>query len=110
MRALWGWILAYVLGLVVLQLLVYRYLGGDGGAFAEADSAVARRGGGGDESADRDVVRDRPGAANVGPPMAAARAEALRESTTERVCPHCGVENEPDTTFTFCRNCAQRLA
>ncbi|WP_224267928.1 DUF7577 domain-containing protein [Haloprofundus salinisoli] len=109
MRALWGWILVYVLGLVVLQLLVYRYLGGEGGAFAEADSAGARRGSGGDEPTEREIVRDRTGAVNVGPPMSTATAEAFRESTTERVCPHCGVENEPDTTFTFCRSCAQRL-
>ncbi|QCJ45779.1 MULTISPECIES: DUF7577 domain-containing protein [Haloprofundus] len=109
MRALWGWILVYVLGLVVLQLLVYRYLGGEGGAFAEADSAIARRGGSGDESAEREMAHDRTAAASLSPAMSAATTEAFRKSATERICPHCGVENEADTTFTFCRNCAQRL-
>lgn len=109
MRALWGWILVYVLGLVVLQLLVYRYLGGEGGAFAEADSAGARHSSG-DDNPEREVVRNRTGPVNVGPPTATATAEAYGRSTTDRLCPHCGVENEPDTTFTFCRNCAQRLA
>ncbi|RDI72079.1 DUF7577 domain-containing protein [Halopelagius longus] len=101
----WGWIVVYAIGLTVLQLVVYRYLldgdeGVQGGFGGDGDDA---------ESHARTAPRGRDA---VGVSRLQATEAWDRESgpSDARVCPRCGVENEPDRTFDRCWNCAGRLA
>ncbi|WP_101294171.1 zinc ribbon domain-containing protein [Halegenticoccus soli] len=116
---IWGWIVLYAVGLAVLQLLVYRYLWDRDEPFAEHGRPTSER-----DGADREV-RDERGrrerARGEGPdhfagtwwgtptPESRPSFGAGGAEAGERRCPHCGAENEPDATFVFCRNCAQRL-
>lgn len=94
----WGWIVVYAIGLTVLQLAVYRYLlGGEGDDASNGDSPVrtAPRG------------SDAVGVARL---QATESRDGTSDGPTARLCPRCGVENEPDRTFGRCWNCANRLA
>lgn len=94
----WGWIAVYAIGLTVLQLVVYRYLldGGEGGDASNGESHV------------RTAPR---GSDAVGVPRlhATESRDGASDGPTARLCPRCGVENEPDRTFDRCWNCAGRL-
>ncbi|SFG63156.1 hypothetical protein SAMN04488063_2655 [Halopelagius inordinatus] len=105
----WGWIVVYAIGLTVLQLVVYRYLlGDDEGVQYETPFGAD----GDDASNGESHVRTAPGGRDaVGVPR--LQATELRDDApdgpTARLCPRCGVENEPDRTFDRCWNCAGRL-
>ncbi|SFK61440.1 hypothetical protein SAMN04487950_0185 [Halogranum rubrum] len=99
-----AWIFLYAVALVVFQVLVYRYLWTREEPF-ERTAPHARPNSDGEAIDDgRRHERLRTDAAaglwvNTGP-----------MSTSDRQCPHCGEENEPDRAFTFCWNCTGRLA
>lgn len=103
----WGWIAVYAIGLTVLQLVVYRYLLDDD----EGVQYEGRFGGDGDDAESRARTAPR-GRDSVGVPRLQATESWDREpeSAGGRVCPRCGVENEPDRTFDRCWNCTSRLA
>ncbi|MFB6183942.1 MAG: hypothetical protein ABEI96_05250 [Haloarculaceae archaeon] len=85
----WDWLVVYVVGFVLFQLLVFRYV----------------RGG----SNPRDVA---PGAAlTADPPVTDFEGghDAGRRRDDGRYCSHCGARNEDDPTFTYCRECANPL-
>lgn len=99
-----AWIFLYAVALVVFQVLVYRYLWTREEPFerttphARPNSDVE-----GDDGRQRERLRTDASAGlwvNTGP----------MPTATDRHCPHCGEENEPDRAFTFCWNCAGRLA
>ncbi|MFC6823947.1 DUF7577 domain-containing protein [Halopelagius fulvigenes] len=102
----WGWIVVYAIGLTVLQLVVYRYLLSD-------DEGVTYEGGFGSDGEDAESrARTAPrGRDAVGVSRLQATEAWDREQTRSdaRVCPRCGVENEPDRTFDRCWNCTSRL-
>jgi hypothetical protein len=104
----WGWIVVYAVGLTVLQLLVYRYLLNGGGAVGY-DAAVGRES---EEAPNGDGAAPASGREFPGTPRLYAqdRHQADVSESTERYCPHCGAENEPDRTFDRCWNCANRIA
>ena len=103
MEPLWGWLAAYVVGLAILQLVLYRYLVDGSESLNEppklSDDGREMDVEGGDAS--REVRLD---------PFA-PRADVSRWSADgeRRLCPHCGAENEPESAFTRCRNCAGQL-
>ncbi|MFC7202892.1 hypothetical protein ACFQJC_05155 [Haloferax namakaokahaiae] len=92
----WGWIVVYALGLTLLQLLVYRYLVTSG-----------------EPTMGEGVGRDSDRTERYGHPELAVpfddRTGVRRTPTGERICPHCGTENEPDPTFDLCWNCTGRI-
>lgn len=110
---LWGWVVAYVVGFSLLQILIYRYLRGRGDTGTSAPSN------------DRSFERTAPpserrsaesgGAVSEQPPgtdsLYIARNPSTRvPSPSGRHCPRCGTLNEPDTTFTYCRECVRPLS
>jgi len=88
MAAAWLWVLLYVVGFVLLQVLLYRYLQRNETGFDGATPVD------GDGEADRSAVRAAP------TPDAAESDDRFR-------CPNCVTPN--DRTFTYCRNCTTRL-
>lgn len=102
----WGWIVVYAIGLTVLQLVVYRYLlRGDDGVQYET-----KFGSDGDDADSR--VRTAPRGRDAVSISRLQRTESWDGESNQsdaRVCPRCGVENEPDRTFDRCWNCTGRL-
>jgi len=121
---IWEFVVAYLVIFVLLQFAVYRYLQQDDdgaaatlGSLPNAESGpfpersvdhdrVPRQAGDRDEdqrgAGDRDADPGRQDA------LDADSGVDVDESAT-RQCPHCGVANAADGTFTFCRNCASPL-
>ncbi|SEP23311.1 hypothetical protein SAMN04487948_12450 [Halogranum amylolyticum] len=100
-----AWIFLYAVALVVFQVLVYRYLWTREEPF-ERTTPQARPNGDGDavdDSGRRDHVRTDASTGLWVNPQSVS-------TLSERHCPHCGEENEPDPAYTFCWNCAGRLA
>lgn len=110
---LWGWVVAYVVGFSLLQVLIYRYLRDRGNT------------GTGGSSGERTIERTAPprerrsteGRSTVADPSHEAdRLHTTGTTEDERVasvsgrhCPRCGTLNEPDPTFTYCRECVRPL-
>jgi hypothetical protein len=130
---LWGWLAVYVVGLTLLQFLLYRFVrDGDGGVrndylddgTAEGDSGGRRgigpgqRGRSGttpsDSRRDKRGRHERPRDDRADPP-AGPRFESRRPQAVEttdggRICPHCGTENhDPDGTYRYCEHCVQPM-
>lgn len=81
----WEFVLVYLVGFALLQLVVYQLL--------------RRR---------RD--RSAPIAGGAGAtPFETSDREAAPEDEAGWRCPHCGTPNAPDPGFTYCRHCAGAL-
>jgi len=82
---IWTWIVAYVVGFSLLQLLVYRY-------FRDSEPSVEQPSpGSGERSAAGDrLERDATGA---------TPADGVR-------CQHCGTHNEQSAMYRYCKQCA----
>lgn len=86
---LWGWLAAYVVGFLLIQLLVFRYVRGG----ASLDDAG-------------------PEATSTSQLSAVEHATPAGDDDSEgdgRYCAHCGTRNASDATFTYCRECLQPL-
>lgn len=99
----WGWILVYLVGFTLFQLLLVRYFSDDrtlGGVSLESNEASPPQSGdhgrpvgdpsrstGGDGDADDDEGDDGDGV----------------------TCPHCGATNADEQTYTYCRKCLAQL-
>lgn len=87
----WTWLVAYLVGFVLLQLFLYRYFQrgestSNGGNPRKSGYERLEHG------ATADSVRNRA------------------DSETDGVyCRHCGTQNERDTMYSYCRNCAEPL-
>ncbi|MFB6141765.1 MAG: hypothetical protein ABEJ30_00305 [Halorientalis sp.] len=82
----WTWLLAYVVGFCLLQLLVYRYVRESGPSVeGPGDGYVGRTDGG-----DRDVGAAESGEGGV-------------------ACPHCGASNESAGAYRYCKRCVTPL-
>jgi len=77
------WLIAYVVGFGLLQLLLYRYFQRDDPSPETTPSPV-----------------DHSVPASIDPPDSAA---------TGRHCRECGTYNEHDSMFVYCRACTSRL-
>ena len=87
-----GWLVAYVVGFGLVQLLLYRYIQRDDAA----PDAAAR---GVDRSPGRSMEQSPVGPGERDPSEA---DEGVR-------CRHCGAVNEPDQMFSYCKQCAGPL-
>lgn len=87
-----GWLVAYVVGFGLVQLLLYRYIQRDD---ASPDAAPGRV----DQSAGRSMEQSsaRPDESTAGEDEAGVH------------CRHCGAFNEYDQMFTYCKQCAGPL-
>jgi hypothetical protein len=102
----WVWLAAYLVGFALLQLFLYRY-------FRQGEST-----GDGDDGHEPGYRRlERAAASHDAPDTREAREpreshEARGGARSDRDgirCRHCGASNDPDGTFTYCRNCAEPL-
>ncbi len=85
----WGWLVAYVVGFGLVQLLLYRY-------FQRDDPSPDATPGSTDQSGHRAVER------SPHPPEDDEGIDGVQ-------CPHCGAVNERDEMFTYCGACARSL-
>lgn len=90
--SVWGWLVAYVVGFALLQLLLYRYFSDDHTAY-DASPDARERSTEGHPAAGQDPLAPRP----------------PTEPGDTLVCRHCGAPNERESSYTFCRRCVQPL-
>jgi hypothetical protein len=90
----WAWILVYLVGFTLFQLLLFRYFS-DGRAF---DGVSLGSG----ETAGTQSLEHAGTTAEM-----TQRTDAEAEDGVR--CPHCGAHNEDDTTYTYCSNCLTQL-
>jgi hypothetical protein len=88
----WTWIVVYLVGFTLFQLLLFRYVS-DGQALGGVSLES------GETAGPQSVERGR------------MQPDTAASSTTEGQvrCPHCGVANDDDGAFTYCRNCLAQL-
>jgi hypothetical protein len=82
----WAWLLAYLLGFALLQLYLYRY-------FLKSTTT---------ESPERTTPVPEGGRGAVDATENAPDGDVV-------ACASCGAYNENHATFTFCRECGERL-
>lgn len=95
----WGWILAYLVGFTLFQLLLVRYFSDDrtlGGVSFESNEASPPQ----SNEPGRSMGETAPR------PFAGDESE---ERETGMHCPQCGAFNEDEQTFTYCRKCLAQL-
>ncbi len=94
------WLAAGLVGLVLLQAVLYRYLRQDN---SSSERPTAGAGARTDASHDSGT---RPGESGVD----ASPGSRPEEHTADRIrCRHCGTPNEGDAVYTYCRQCGQQL-
>jgi hypothetical protein len=91
----WVWILVYLVGFTLFQLLLFRYFS-DGQAF---DGVSV---GSGETAGVQSLDRSR----TTGEPQQRPDADETGEGVR---CPHCGAHNADEPTFTYCSNCLTQL-
>ncbi|WP_436907832.1 DUF7577 domain-containing protein [Halosimplex marinum] len=93
----WGWILVYLAGFTLLQLLLVRYFSDDrslGGVSLESnESSPPQSGERGRSLGEREGVG----------------REAPRDGADGVRCHQCGTENADEQTYTYCRSCLTQL-
>ena len=97
----WGWILVYLVGFTLFQLLLFRYFSDDGsfGARslgtneASAPGPVDR----GEGSPDSNALTGTDPASETGPDVDGVR------------CRQCGTVNADESQFAYCRECLAQL-
>ena len=90
MPPVWGWILAYLLGFLLFQAVIYWYLQGDGPSVEEPTPGYR-----GDEMPAHPAVE---------------RPETMDSSEDGSIrCPHCGTYNDLEASYTYCRDCVGQL-
>jgi len=95
----WGWILVYLVGFTLFQLLLVRYVSDDrslGGVSLGSNEASPP------QSGERG-----PALTETGRPVADEDPEPEDEDGVH--CPQCGEFNADEQTFTYCRKCLAQL-
>lgn len=92
----WVWILVYLVGFTLFQLLLFRYFS-DGQAF---DGVSV---GSGETAGVQSLDRTR----TTGDPPQRPGADVDADEGIR--CPRCGARNEDESTFTYCSNCLTQL-
>ncbi|WP_459193034.1 DUF7577 domain-containing protein [Halosimplex sp. J119] len=98
----WGWILVYLVGFTLFQLLLVRYFSDDqtlGGVSLESNEASPPQAG------------DR--GRSVGDPTRPVGEDGDGDGSDEEAdgvhCPRCGTTNADEQSFTYCRECLAQL-
>ncbi|PSP78101.1 hypothetical protein BRC81_08625 [Halobacteriales archaeon QS_1_68_20] len=106
----WELVVAYLVVFVLLQFLIYRYVGSDDDGSPRRWGQVpnAEAGPPTDPSVDRESPVDRDALDRT------TRADHLDEAAHADVdggrrCPTCGVRNESEPVYEYCRHCGGRL-
>ncbi len=109
----WITIAIFVVGLILVHALLYRYFE------AERESVVGRGASQPERPGSSERTEPRRGTTSTSHRSVEAHELAVPpggwigappiQRMVDGCCPHCGVENDPDPAFTFCRNCAGRL-
>ncbi|MDQ2050618.1 hypothetical protein RBH26_08970 [Natronolimnohabitans sp. A-GB9] len=105
---LWGWLIGYVVLFALLHLVLYYvYVRGDDSESAGSPSFA---------DPNRASSRTAPGPEryprapdDVDDPEALEEDHDVEFDDETIRCPHCGVRNEADQTFTYCWNCISTL-
>jgi hypothetical protein len=96
----WGWILVYLVGFTLFQLLLVRYFSDDrslGGVSLESNEASPP------QSGDRGRSVGDPGR-----PVGEDGDDGGGEAGAVH-CPRCGAANADEQPFTYCRKCLAQL-
>lgn len=89
----WAWIVVYLVGFTLFQLLLFRFV-------SDAGTLDGLSLGSGETTDPRSVDHTPP----------TREPDRGPERTGEGVrCPHCGTDNEDEEGFTYCRNCLAQL-
>lgn len=110
---LWAWLVAYLIGFVLLGLYLYQYFSNRTTDSERTPTSASGRGIPSETASNRsrglvtrgptdEMAIDSTEPANLAPPEGISHAEALE-------CPACGAYNRSDRMFRFCRNCGERL-
>jgi len=96
----WAWLVAYLIGFALLQMVLYRYFQQD-----DRTSEQPAHGRGDHTGASADTVTDR---------SADTSSDHARESPSGSEsggvhCRNCGAVNEAEATFTYCQECLEPL-
>lgn len=94
----WGWILVYLVGFTLFQLLLVRYFSEDrslGGVSIGSNEASPP------QSGERGQA--------VGEPPRSFGHEDDHERDSGVHCPQCGAFNADEQTYTYCRKCVAQL-
>lgn len=95
----WGWIIVYLVGFALFQLLLFRY-------FADDSSVNGASFGSSEASAPRTVDRAQP-IQEPGRQVAGERDDDEDEDGVH--CRQCGAFNDDEQTYTYCRECLAQL-
>jgi len=89
----WGWILVYLAGFALFQLLLFRYVSDN-----EAFGGLSLESG------------ETTGPQSVDPGHPVTETDRDRDVAEGVVhCPHCGAENADESHYTYCGNCLAQL-
>ncbi|WP_255192455.1 DUF7577 domain-containing protein [Natronobeatus ordinarius] len=101
---LWGWLVGYVILFALFHLVLYYVYvrrEGDDGSRSPSPSLTDGNGTGAQYASSPDRFAG---------PTDDADTDADIEFDGETIrCPHCGLQNEADQTFTYCWNCISTL-
>lgn len=89
----WSWILVYLVGFTLFQLLLFRYFS-DGRSFEGLSVGSGETAG------------VRSGDGSQAQPDGNERTDTDDEGVH---CPHCGAHNEDERPYTYCKNCLVQL-
>jgi hypothetical protein len=119
---LWGWVIAYIVGFSLLQVLIHRYLGDEDESDAGSDVTIERTGSPHEharpESGSSPAATERQSTPTDPLSTAAAATNRIARSDrglrSERAdhtnrCPRCGTLNTADVSITYCRECVMPL-
>ena len=107
---LWGWLVGYVILFALFHLVLYYvYIRRESDdrspspSFADGNRASVRY------SSSPDRYPRSPEDVDADPDVEADTDVSLEFDGETIRCPHCGVHNEADQTFTYCWNCISTL-
>jgi hypothetical protein len=93
----WGWIIVYLVGFALFQLLLLRYFA-DGRTFSGASLGSSEA--------------SSPGSVDPGQHAPEVTGDAQQDGRDEDGgvhCPQCGAYNADEQTFTYCQKCLTQL-
>lgn len=94
----WVWLIVYLVGFALLQLVLYRYVRNRDSSSEQPTGSPGARSAAGRERRTESATEVRIGSE----PDGSGDADRVR-------CTHCGALNEQGATFRYCRECTQPI-